>query len=273
MSVTNIISPALVSIDRFVIGAFVSISAVAYYATPYEIATKMLLIPWGLVGVLFPAFSSSLVEDRHRAFRLFESGVNITYLVLFPLTLVAVTFASQILQFWVGSEFAIHGGTVLKLLAAGVLFNGLAHVPFALIQGAGRPDVTAKFHLFELPIYLAVLWWLVTSYGVVGAAIAWAFRVGLDAVLLFSVVPRFLPDCAPFMRRTCYSVVLAVLAYLCGGLLTGAGRIAFIVLAIPLLSCATWFLILNSNDRALVTNLFSSRTQAQSASAPAALDA
>ena len=48
-----------------------------------------------------------------------------------------------------------------------------------------RPDLTAKFHLFELPIYAGLVWFLIGRMGIAGAALAWTLRVTLDAVLLF----------------------------------------------------------------------------------------
>src|SRR6266850_6479155 len=67
MTVTNVVGPLMVTLDRFLIGAMVSMAAVAYYATPYEIVTKLWLIPGALVGVMFPAFSTSFAQDRDRA--------------------------------------------------------------------------------------------------------------------------------------------------------------------------------------------------------------
>lgn len=45
MTVSNVVSPLMVTIDRFFIGAMVSMAAVAYYATPYELITKFLFLP------------------------------------------------------------------------------------------------------------------------------------------------------------------------------------------------------------------------------------
>src|SRR5271154_4799860 len=45
MTVTNVVGPLMSTLDRFVIGAMVSLTAVAYYATPYEVVTKLLLVP------------------------------------------------------------------------------------------------------------------------------------------------------------------------------------------------------------------------------------
>src|SRR5205814_9252816 len=43
MTVSNVVSPIMVYVDRFLIGSILSIVAVAYYATPYEVATKLLI--------------------------------------------------------------------------------------------------------------------------------------------------------------------------------------------------------------------------------------
>lgn len=63
MTVSNIISPLMVSLDRFLIGAVLSLSAVAYYVTPYEISNKLMILSSPMVRVLFPAFSTSHQND------------------------------------------------------------------------------------------------------------------------------------------------------------------------------------------------------------------
>jgi len=95
MTVTNIVGPLMVYMDRFLIGAVVSMIAVAYYATPYEVVTKLWIIPGALMGVLFPAFAAALVQDRARAARLFNRSVNYIFLSLFPVVLIIVTFAHE----------------------------------------------------------------------------------------------------------------------------------------------------------------------------------
>ena len=67
------------------------------------------------------------------------------------------------------------------------------HLPFAMLQGAGRTDVIAKIHLFELLPYMAGLWWALSHYGAVGAAVLWSLRVSVDAGLLFAQAFRLFP--------------------------------------------------------------------------------
>jgi O-antigen/teichoic acid export membrane protein len=192
MTVSNVVSPLMVSVDRFLIGAVASISAVAYYATPWEAVTKLLLVPGAIVGVLFPAFSTGFVQDRAKTWLLFLRAVKYTALALLPFLLIAVVFAREGLTLWLGADFARHSAVVLQWLAVGVFFNGIAYVPYALTQGAGRPDLTGKLHLMELPAYTAVLWLLVRARGIDGAAMAWTARVVVDAVVLLWFAYRVL---------------------------------------------------------------------------------
>ncbi len=152
MTVTNVVGPLMVTLDRFLIGALVSMTAVAYYATPYEIVTKFWLLPGALMGVMFPAFSAGFEQNRERTALLFGRSVKLLLLVLFPVMLCTIALAQDGLRLWLGAEFAQHSFRVLQWLAVGVFINSLAFVPFSLLQGVGRPDITATLHLIELPL-------------------------------------------------------------------------------------------------------------------------
>jgi O-antigen/teichoic acid export membrane protein len=252
MTVTNVVAPLLVTFDRFLIGALVSISAVAYYATPYEVVTKLWLIPGALVGVMFPAFSTSSIRDRNRMALLFGRSVRYLFLVLFPVVLLIVVLAQDSLKLWLGVEFAQNSTHVLQWLAVGVLINSLALVPAALVQGVGKPDLTAKLHLIELPVYMAALWWLTKTHGIEGAAIAWTVRAAFDALVLFIMAKQFLPARGPFSFKT---ILLAVLALVALALATVPQGLmlkgVFLLLTISTFSFVAWFLVLSPEERNL----------------------
>lgn len=184
-SVSNFLSPLMVSVDRFFVGALLSITAVAYYATPFEAVTKLLIIPSAITAVLFPAFSAAASVDGEKMVQLFRRGVWALFLIMYPTVFAVITFAPELLRFWLGPSFAAQSADSLRWLALGVFTNSLASVPFAFIQGIGRSDATAKIHLLEAPLYLGVLVWLIRHYGITGAAIAWCGRTTLDMLLLF----------------------------------------------------------------------------------------
>jgi len=61
-----------------------------------------------------------------------------------------------------------------------------------MIQAFGRPDITAKIHMLELPFYLTYLFFLINAYGVTGAAIAWLIRVSVSCLVLKAIALWFL---------------------------------------------------------------------------------
>jgi O-antigen/teichoic acid export membrane protein len=67
----------------------------------------------------------------------------------------------------------------------------MALVPYNMLQAAGRPDLTGKFHLLELPPYVALCLVLIPRWGIAGAALASTFRFALDASLLFWAVRKY----------------------------------------------------------------------------------
>jgi O-antigen/teichoic acid export membrane protein len=255
MTISNILGPLLAYMDRFLIGAMMSVAAVAYYATPYEFVTKYLLIPGAMTGVLFPAFSSSFFHSRTQLARLFERGAKFTFVVLFPLVLVTAVFARDGLRVWLGPAFAENGAHVLQWLSAGVLINGLALVPFAQIQGIGRPDLTAKLHMIEFPVYLFVLWQLIARFGIAGAAIAWTVRVAIDCVLLFLIAQRLLPDGKAAIRRTGFTAA-AGLAVLLLGVMIGplSAKVVFSVVTLGAFGAISWFIVLTPEERVFMWN-------------------
>jgi len=250
MTVTNVVGPLMVTFDRFFVGAFVSVSAVAYYAAPYEAVTKLLLIPGALMGVMFPAFSTSSIQDRGHMALLFDRSVKYLLLVAFPLVLLVVVLAHDGLRFWLGATFAQNSVHVLQWLAVGVFINSIAQVPFALVQGVGKPDLTAKLHLVELPAYMVMLWWLTKTHGIEGTAIAWTGRALLDAVVLFALARQFLPARNSSSSPTILLAVLALATLVLGTLLNGLVlKCVFFLLTIISFSFFAWFMVLSPEER------------------------
>lgn len=185
MTVSNIISPIMVQMDRFVIGAVLSMAAVAYYATPFEMVTKILMISGAISGVAFPTFARVLAQgDITAADQLYRRSLKLVALGTIPPVLFIECFADPVLTIWLHGTFPQESAAVLRILALGVLMNGLAAVPFACLQGAKRADLTAKIHMLEVPVYLGLLTLIVPRYGIIGAAAMWSGRVGVDGILM-----------------------------------------------------------------------------------------
>jgi O-antigen/teichoic acid export membrane protein len=192
VTVSQLVSPVLVYLDRMLIASFVSLAAVTLYTVPYEAMTRLRIIPSSLVGTLYPAFSErGSEEQRAQLQRLYEGSVRYLLLLVVPGILYLVVLGPDLLRLWMGTSFADQASTVLQILALGVLANALAYVPYNLLQALGRPDLTGKFHVLELPVYVALCTALIPRWGIAGAAMASTIRFVLDFALLFWAANRY----------------------------------------------------------------------------------
>ena len=180
MTVSNVIGPLMVYLDRFVIAAIIGASAVAYYVAPYEVVTKMWAVPVAISGVLFPLFAKEWQANPITSAKFLNQGVTYVLIFLYPPVLFMSLFAHEWLLIWLNEEFSVNGAVIVGWLAAGVLVNSVAQIIFAKVQGAGRADWTAKLHLLEVIPYLLILWFALKHFGIVGAAFAWFLRVTVD---------------------------------------------------------------------------------------------
>ena len=182
VSVTNLVSPLLVTLDQMMIGSILGSKAVAYYSVPFNLVQKVQVIPSALVRALFPRFSNQTSGDAKelatRAVRLI--GISMT-LIIAP----AILLIGPFLKLWVGEEVAGHATPVAQIILLGLWINSPAFVPFFLLQAQGRPDIVAKFHVLEFVPFVGLLWVSLHSFGLIGAALAWSARVALDTGLLF----------------------------------------------------------------------------------------
>lgn len=243
MTANNVVGPLMFYMDRFLIGVLLSVGAVGYYTAPVDMVLRLTVVPGAVVGVLFPAFAMSLNQDPARAGVLLSRGLKYVFLVVFPVVLVIVTFAPEGLRLWLGPTFSLNSASVLRWVAAGVFVNSLSTLPFVLIQSAGRPDITAWLLAGELPVYCGALWFLTKWLGIEGAAIAWAGRLAVEAVLVFFISYHgLLPQKPKFLSRLGIAVVsgLAIL-YLASLLQDLYVKMVFLSVALLAFGITGWF--------------------------------
>lgn len=184
VTLSNVISPMMVYFDRFFIASTISTAVVAYYSTPSDLISKMLYLPLALTGVMFSTFASDWKLRPADVKRRYNKSLLVIAALIIPAVVVILLFAEPLLALWLGSDFAAKSYRIAQILAIGLLFNSLAMVPFAFVQAVGRADMTAKFHLVELPLYLLAIYFFAQQFGLLGVAAAWAARTLIDMTLL-----------------------------------------------------------------------------------------
>jgi O-antigen/teichoic acid export membrane protein len=191
IAVSGALIPLFVYLDRFLIGTLRSLAEVTFYTAPAELVGRMLFLPAGLAGVLFPVFSQLAARgERSSVGARMAGAIRWTALLMAPVAAVLLVAAPELLGFWLDAEIAARSTGVLRLLAIALFVNALGFPAVALVEGVGRPDIVAKYHLIELPVYAGVAAVLVATGGIVGAAWAWLLRMACTIPIFFALCAR-----------------------------------------------------------------------------------
>lgn len=241
LTVSRIINPLFLYFDRFFISAVLTLGDVAVYTTPFELTMRLLIFAQTFLAVLFPAYSALAGSDRKRFDRVRESSSRFGIAAMTFAVALVVLFANPFLSWWISPDFASRSAIILQILAVGVLVNYAAHFPAAMLQAGGRPDVSAKLQMAELPVYIGALWLLIQHFGLTGAALAWSGRVVVDAVLHFFWSEHLFPSGRQARRRllillalgAClFAVLFALLVLTSDAILFSAPAMAAFVLLV-----------------------------------------
>jgi O-antigen/teichoic acid export membrane protein len=189
MTLSNTISPLMVTADRFLVTKVLGSAVVAFYTVPADVMIRLLVLPAAITTAIFPVFSEEISNKRFVKSRYYyRRSIKIIFILMGSIALL-ISIGSKIgLSMWLGSNFAENSASVVSVLAIGILFNSMAQIPHAYIQASGDSRSTALIHLIESALYLPGLYILLKLYGILGAAIAWMLRALLDLVLLHIMV-------------------------------------------------------------------------------------
>lgn len=182
ISVTNLAIPFVTSADQLLIGSVLGVAQVPYYSVPVGVIARLAAIPAALGRAFFPRMSSLSRDAAHALGARALSTVGYGFgAVCAPGIILVPTF----FRYWMGADFATHAGPVAQILLVGAWMSGLSFIAFTLLQGQGRPDLTGKLSVAEVVPYIAILWLLTATLGIIGTAIAWTLRCTVDAFAMF----------------------------------------------------------------------------------------
>lgn len=192
LTVSNIINPFMAYLDRFLIAGMLSAQVVAYYATPYDVLSKMTIASGAVMSVIFPALATEFSRGSGRAKEFYARTLKLLALILIGPTLVCVIFAKPLITLWINGQFAEQSYLLAQVMALSFFISCMNTVPYSVIQALGRSDVTAKIYLFELPVFIGCLILSVQYFGIIGAPIAALVRFILDSILMHIFALRYI---------------------------------------------------------------------------------
>ncbi len=177
LTLSSVVGPIMVYGDRFFLGASLSLADVSRYSVVQEMLQRLLVVPTAFTAAWLPALASNQAQSRQTQYRI---GAPRFAAVMLAMCLVAGVMVHPVLTWWLGALVADALKHMAWVLCAGIFFNAMAQLPFTLLHAGAHVRATALFHLAQLPGYAMAVWWLTQQWGLVGAALAWTLRAGVD---------------------------------------------------------------------------------------------
>jgi O-antigen/teichoic acid export membrane protein len=204
------------NIDNFLIAAFVGPVAVTYYAISKMLAIQVHALLAKAFSFLFP-FSGVLFEkdDKERLRTVYDKATFTVIILASGVLLPLYIFGRNILQVWLGADFAEEAAPILQVLCIRYAFLPIGIVNYHYLLGTGLVRAQTVIHACMTAITLVGMAILVPRHGAMGAAIA--MLLNLPVMFITRVYVRkklfgrldiggslsyFIPILIPFMCAT-----------------------------------------------------------------------
>lgn len=178
VSVSTLSSSMLVYSDRFFASFFLSPSAFGIYSLCTELVMRFLFIPGAISSVLFQSLSQSTSSTEVRTLML--RSVKYITLTILPVVLILTLFGNDLLLLWSNVKIPEELNYVITVLSVGLLVNSYGHLSYAYLQSGRFLDFTAKIHIFELIVFVPMMFIMSQKYGIDGLLFTWLTRITFD---------------------------------------------------------------------------------------------
>jgi O-antigen/teichoic acid export membrane protein len=209
VTVNGALGPLFSSFDSFIIGSTIGAAAVSLYTVPYQLIHRVQVFPFALARSLFPRFSAQSADDAQL---LGVRAVSSLAAFTVPLMGVATLILYPFMDLWVGHSFANRSAAVGEIMVSGTWMSSLAFVPYALLQGQGRPRTVALLHIAETPFLLGAVWLGIHYFGLVGAAWAMSIRDIVDSLAFFILAGMLRSVAKRLLMASAWMIVALIVA-------------------------------------------------------------
>lgn len=180
---TNAINMINYQADIIMIGYFLTVTDVGYYAVAVGLSKFFWIIPQAIQSITYPATSEYWSKNNHSALQvMIDKSMKYTACVLVPIGLGVGFFAKDIISLMFGDGF-VQAVLPLHILIVGTVVFGLIKSIGTSVTGMGRPDIALKLVCISAATNVVLNILLIPTYGITGAAVATATSLIIGSLL------------------------------------------------------------------------------------------
>lgn len=172
--------------DSFVIGAFISAAAIAYYSIGWSLVEYLKKICLSFSRVFVPVFSElEASSDSDNMRKIMVSGSKMTLFLSLPFCFSLLVVGQQFITLWIGGNYGEKAYIIMAILLVPQFFEIPQQVNCSLLFGIGKHRFLSYANTVAGIINLVMSLLLVTKYGATGVAIGTAIpQILLNAIIL-----------------------------------------------------------------------------------------
>ena len=244
--------------DALVIGAFMGVGAIAFYAVANSIVVYLMEFIVAIAAVVAPMATKLHTEGKPADLReVFLKWSKVAVSLTLMVGLFLITLGPQFIGWWIGPSFEGPAGSVLQILMlSSFVFLPVRGVAQPILIGLGKPRLPAVAFLGTGVLNLVLSMLLVGPLGLTGVALGTAIpNVVFAAVILPAACRELQIGVATYLRYVVPRAALGALPVLAlllwfrlGVQVHGVIGIATAGLAMVVLFGVTWVFFVYRND-------------------------
>ena len=158
--------------DYLVVGKYVSVAAVTYYAIGYSLCSYTSQAINSMGATFVPAASTyEAAGDSNSLLMLYKNGTRATLAVSLPILITLMVRGRDFIGLWMGPQYSQRSGTVLIILSTAFLFAFANRTAQAIAFGVEKHKMGAIWAIGEGVVNLTLSIILGRRYGIYGVAI------------------------------------------------------------------------------------------------------
>ena len=208
MTVASISGIIYAYVDSVMIGYLLTPTDVGYYRAAYVIVFAIVGLISSFSYVLFPTFTQLSVEDINRSL---ERLLRYTSIVAFPSAFAISYLSDKIIKLIYGIDY-LPAIAPMMILAFALIPDAFAYLG-TIFSAKERPEINASVVTASMILNVILNYILITSIGMVGAAIATVisrfFVISVNVILLYRLF-RIVPNVTAIVKPMLASLIMVV---------------------------------------------------------------
>lgn len=221
MSGIGLTALAFTQLDKVILSKTLGLGEFGHYMLATVVVSGLYVLISPLFNVMYPRFSALVVTGEvEKLVELYRLGTRMLATVLFPIAMVLVFFAEDLVLVWTRDpSIAASVAPIVALLVIGSALNGVMYFPYALQLAYGMTSIPLTINVVLMCFLVPTIIYLAQEYGALGGAMAWMIAEVVYLLLGPWLTHRYiLKGLAPkwLLQDVCLPLVSTVLIWVVG---------------------------------------------------------